>query len=126
MRRERASMGAKRCALRYFFKRRSIRSVGLMDKASASGAGDSRFESWADQMCEEDWECEKLGGSCCSGYDKITVWQNLRLRQCYGDTKRAGETRAHGAEASHPLRMRKALRSNPSVSREETVLLPSQ
>ena len=24
------------------------RSVGLMDKASASGAGDSRFESWAD------------------------------------------------------------------------------
>ena len=50
MRRERASMGAKRCALRYFFKRRSIRSVGLMDKASACGAGDSRFESWADQI----------------------------------------------------------------------------
>ena len=25
------------------------RSVGLMDKASASGAGDPRFESWADQ-----------------------------------------------------------------------------
>ena len=25
-------------------------SVGLMDKASASGAGDSRFESWADHM----------------------------------------------------------------------------
>ena len=24
------------------------RSVGLMDKASAPGAGDSRFESWAD------------------------------------------------------------------------------
>ena len=27
----------------------SLRPVGLMDKASASGAGDSRFESWADQ-----------------------------------------------------------------------------
>ena len=27
------------------------RPVGLMDKASASGAGDSRFESWAGQMC---------------------------------------------------------------------------
>ena len=26
------------------------RPVGLMDKASASGAGDSRFESWADQL----------------------------------------------------------------------------
>ena len=26
------------------------RSVGLMDKASASRAGDSRFESWADQF----------------------------------------------------------------------------
>ena len=26
----------------------SVRSVGLMDKASAPGAGDSRFESWAD------------------------------------------------------------------------------
>ena len=25
--------------------------VGLMDKASASGAGDSRFESWAGQLC---------------------------------------------------------------------------
>ena len=25
-------------------------SVGLMDKASAPGAGDSRLESWADQM----------------------------------------------------------------------------
>ena len=25
-------------------------SVGLMDKASASGAGDSRLESWADQQ----------------------------------------------------------------------------
>ena len=24
--------------------------VGLMDKASASGAGDSRFESWAGQL----------------------------------------------------------------------------
>ena len=24
--------------------------VGLMDKALASGAGDSRFESWADQV----------------------------------------------------------------------------
>ena len=24
-----------------------MRPVGLMDKASASGAGDSRFESWA-------------------------------------------------------------------------------
>ena len=61
MRRERASMGAKRCALRYFFKRRSIRSVGLMDKASASGAGDSRFESWADQIV---WK----GGSVLVGY----------------------------------------------------------
>ena len=28
-----------------------LRPVGLMDKASASGAGDSRFESWAGQMC---------------------------------------------------------------------------
>ena len=27
-----------------------LRPVGLMDKASASGAGDSRFESWAGQM----------------------------------------------------------------------------
>ena len=26
-----------------------------MDKASASGAGDSRFESWADQSVCEDW-----------------------------------------------------------------------
>ena len=26
----------------------SVWSVGLMDKASAPGAGDSRFESWAD------------------------------------------------------------------------------
>ena len=44
-----------------FFKRRSIRSVGLMDKASASGAGDSRFESWADQIV---WK----GGSVLVGY----------------------------------------------------------
>ena len=50
-------------ALRFaiFFKRRSIRSVGLMDKASASGAGDSRFESWADQIV---WK----GGSVLVGY----------------------------------------------------------
>ena len=27
------------------------RPVGLMDKASASGAGDSRFESWAGHCC---------------------------------------------------------------------------
>ena len=27
------------------------RPVGLMDKASASGAGDSRFESWAGHSC---------------------------------------------------------------------------
>ena len=27
------------------------RPVGLMDKASASGAGDSRFESWAGHFC---------------------------------------------------------------------------
>ena len=26
--------------------------VGLMDKASASGAGDSRFESWADHFAQ--------------------------------------------------------------------------
>ena len=30
--------------------RTTQRSVGLMDKASAPGAGDSRFESWADQL----------------------------------------------------------------------------
>ena len=30
----------------------SRRSVGLMDKVSASGAGDSRFESWADHSAE--------------------------------------------------------------------------
>ena len=30
--------------------RNTQRSVGLMDKASAPGAGDSRFESWADQL----------------------------------------------------------------------------
>ena len=30
-------------------------SVGLMDKASASGAGDSRFESWADQCTSQTW-----------------------------------------------------------------------
>ena len=35
----------------------SRRSVGLMDKASASGAGDSRFESWADQVgAQEKWQ----------------------------------------------------------------------
>ena len=27
--------------------------VGLMDKASASGAGDSRFESWAGHFLEQ-------------------------------------------------------------------------
>ena len=35
----------------------SHRSVGLMDKASAPGAGDSRFESWADQ-CPRKWGAE--------------------------------------------------------------------
>ena len=29
-------------------------SVGLMDKVSASGAGDSRFESWADHCTHVD------------------------------------------------------------------------
>ena len=32
------------------FKKFVARPVGLMDKVSASGAGDSRFESWADQL----------------------------------------------------------------------------
>ena len=34
--------------------------VGLMDKASASGAGDSRFESWAGHLlraCRDDLVC---------------------------------------------------------------------
>ena len=42
-------MVAKRCVLVDYFSVRATRSVGLMDKASASGVGDSRFESWADQ-----------------------------------------------------------------------------
>ena len=33
--------------------RTTQRSVGLMDKASAPGAGDSRFESWADQLAAQ-------------------------------------------------------------------------
>ena len=32
-------------------KSQTKRSVGLMDKASAPGAGDSRLESWADHYC---------------------------------------------------------------------------
>ena len=33
--------------------RNTQRYVGLMDKASAPGAGDSRFESWADHWLQE-------------------------------------------------------------------------
>ena len=33
----------------------TVWSVGLMDKASASGAGDSRFESWADHHHRRRW-----------------------------------------------------------------------
>ena len=38
------------------------RPVGLMDKASASGAGDSRFESWAGQKRCSDGEWQWCGG----------------------------------------------------------------
>ena len=38
-------------------KLKTTSSVGLMDKASAFGAGDSRFESWADQVgAQEKWQ----------------------------------------------------------------------
>ena len=45
------------------------RSVGLMDQASASGAGDSRLESWADDLlqalntdvaCPGHWQSEDV------------------------------------------------------------------
>ena len=45
------------------------RSVGLMDKASASGAGDSRFESWADHVS-------------CDSILRGDIW--LRWRFCQG------------------------------------------
>ena len=46
---EEVRMVAKRCVLVDYFSIRATRSVGLMDKVSASGAGDSRFEPWANQ-----------------------------------------------------------------------------
>ena len=40
--------------------------VGLMDKASASGAGDSRFESWAGHMGKAAM-LKKAGFACLLG-----------------------------------------------------------
>ena len=42
---------------------REHRSVGLMDKASASRAGDSRFESWADQEYSQQDCCARRSSS---------------------------------------------------------------
>ena len=39
--------------------------VGLMDKASASGAGDSRFESWAGHLSGQDPPPSELGRLSC-------------------------------------------------------------
>ena len=39
--------------------------VGLMDKASASGAGDSRFESWAGHLFGQDPPPSELGRLSC-------------------------------------------------------------
>ena len=67
--------------------------VGLMDKASASGAGDSRFESWA-------------------GHVAWCKWTSSFMVAC----EAVGGIGAHGVVVSHPLSMREALSSIPSVS----------
>ena len=56
------------------------RPVGLMDKASASGAGDSRFESWAGQI-----------KPCIGGADTCLLRKDNVNRQCAGNgTPRPG------------------------------------
>ena len=44
------------------------RSVGLMDKASASGAGDSRFKSWADH-----YPCRRKLSSCSADHKCLSL-----------------------------------------------------
>merc|ERR1712012_1375235 len=66
-------------------------SVGLMDKASASGAGDARFESWADQVgAQEKWQN--------SGIVSSTRMKPLRVlpRRPLGEQlQNAGRSRHH-------------------------------
>ena len=85
--------------------------VGLMDKASASGAGDSRFESWAGHFlfwraCWGLPHCEKTPS-------RARLLGAFPLRK---DTIASLRTWAHGVVVSHPLSMREALGSIPSVS----------
>ena len=103
---------------------------GPMDKASAYGAGDCRFESCRGQCCS----CACPLRHALS--HTMHAWRHLspcrhhpsahptRTRACSTRTGMqlghawwcASPSRAHGVVASHPLRMRKALGSNPSVS----------
>ena len=64
--------------------------VGLMDKASASGAGDSRFESWAGQVgaCSPEWRAWPRMRQCEHG---VCVTCRLRAHS----TRIAGIRRTH-------------------------------
>ena len=48
--------------------------VGLMDKASASGAGDSRFESWAGQACLQEIKKIQKGGQEKVLFASFCMW----------------------------------------------------
>ena len=101
--------------------------VGLMDKASASGAGDSRFESWTGHVllcaCQEALHSLRrlLALSC---FDALSCAFLRSFASCAlpnsANTKHLiRNQRAHGVVVSHPLSMREALGPIPSMSRRE-------
>ena len=67
-------------------------SVGLMDKASASGAGDSRLESWVDQLlciyCAPVHPCAhaRMEGLPPQPTRMVSLLSGIRARVCAADS----------------------------------------
>ena len=85
--------------------------VGLMDKASASGAGDSRFESWAGH-CHSVVNALRPG---LSAAHRLT----LPLPPCmHAEGKKAGSTRGCSQAVPHPSTNRALCRLTSEVERD--------
>lgn len=57
--------------------------VGLMDKASASGAGDSRFESWAGHaLSKANADVKATAATCSFDYQIVAGTNSLRFNAC--------------------------------------------
>ena len=85
--------------------------VGLMDKASASGAGDSRFESWAGH-------CHSVVNALRPGLS-AAHHHTPPLPPCmHAEGKKAGSTRGCSQAVPHPSTNRALCRLTSEVERD--------